>query len=66
MLNNHFPKAVKYHSNCIKAPASGDANSLCLAECLSASLTLKPKMKVLTLAVALRLLPYFFIEYLVF
>ena len=49
LLNVRFPKASKYHPDWIKASASGGANSLCLTEWLTGSLTLKPGMRILDL-----------------
>lgn len=45
-----FPRAARYHSNWIKAGASGGAHVLRLAEWLSEALPMEPGMRVLDLA----------------
>ena len=49
LVSERFPRASKYHPEWIKSSVSGGANSLWMAEWLTAALDLRPGMRVLDL-----------------
>lgn len=49
LINERFPRSNKYHPDWVIASVSGGANSLWLAEWLTAALDLRPGMRVLDL-----------------